>query len=297
MILPAAGAISTAAPPLTEAVVFQPVPVGAVSATEQLAPWTAPVRVGVAEPPLAERGSREARRAGAAVGERGFSLRGAARRADGVGDLQARRGRFVGVRERDRVGARGEREGGDRDLASGGGDFDGCAAVDGGGGLPACAGGRRLGDGAARALDGAGEGRCGRAAVAERGGREARRAGAAVGERGFSLRGAARRADGVGDLQCRGGRFFFRRRVGVREGDGVGAGGEREARRRQLRSRFFEFDRGGAVDRDGGLPAGARGGALGDRAAGALDGAGERRCGRAALRQRGGGEAEGQVPL
>ncbi len=50
--LPPDGAISTGAAPLTEAVVFQPVPVGAVSATAQLAPWTAPVRVGVAEPPL-----------------------------------------------------------------------------------------------------------------------------------------------------------------------------------------------------------------------------------------------------
>ncbi len=43
---------STGAAPLIETVVFQPVPVGAVSATEQLAPWTAPVSAGVAEPPL-----------------------------------------------------------------------------------------------------------------------------------------------------------------------------------------------------------------------------------------------------
>ena len=43
---------STAAAPLIETVVFQPVPEGAASATEQLAPWTAPVRVGVTDPPL-----------------------------------------------------------------------------------------------------------------------------------------------------------------------------------------------------------------------------------------------------
>ena len=44
---------STGAAPLIETVVFQPLPEGAVSATEQLAPWTAPVRVGLAEPPPA----------------------------------------------------------------------------------------------------------------------------------------------------------------------------------------------------------------------------------------------------
>ncbi len=43
---------STGAAPLIETVVFQPVPVGALSATEQFEPWTAPVSVGVAEPPL-----------------------------------------------------------------------------------------------------------------------------------------------------------------------------------------------------------------------------------------------------
>ena len=53
VIFPAAGAISTGAAPFTDTVVFQPVPLGAVSATEQLAPWTAPVSVGVAEPPPA----------------------------------------------------------------------------------------------------------------------------------------------------------------------------------------------------------------------------------------------------
>ena len=43
---------STGAPPLIETVVFQPVRSAPLSATEQLAPATAPVRVGVAEPPL-----------------------------------------------------------------------------------------------------------------------------------------------------------------------------------------------------------------------------------------------------
>ena len=91
--LPPEGAISVAAAPLTETVVFQPVPLGAVSATEQLAPWTAPVSVGRRGAAVAERGGREARRAGAAVGELLFRPGAAARRADRVGDLQ-RRGRF-----------------------------------------------------------------------------------------------------------------------------------------------------------------------------------------------------------
>jgi hypothetical protein len=43
----------TAVPPLTEAVVLQPLPLGAASETLQLDPATAPVSVGVAEAPLA----------------------------------------------------------------------------------------------------------------------------------------------------------------------------------------------------------------------------------------------------
>src|SRR5581483_2384670 len=112
--------------------------------------------------------------------------------------------------EGDGVGARGQGEGGDGDLPAGGGDFDGCAAVDRRGGLPAGAGGGGLGDRAARALHGAGEGGGRGAAVAEGGGREARRARAGVGERAFGLRGARRGVDRVCDLQRRGRWFFFR---------------------------------------------------------------------------------------
>ena len=86
---------------------------------------------------------------------------------------------------------------------------------------------------------------------------------------------------GVGDHRDA---FFFGRRVGVCEGDGVGARGEREGGHRDLAAGGGDFGCGGAVDGDGGLPAGAGGCGLSDRAARALDRAREggrrrsRRC-------------------
>ncbi len=49
---PATGVSGTSGPPLTDSVVAQPPSLGTASLTLQLAPSTAPVRVGVAEPPL-----------------------------------------------------------------------------------------------------------------------------------------------------------------------------------------------------------------------------------------------------
>ena len=92
---------------------------------------------------------------------------------------------------------------------------------------------------------------------------------------------------GVGDHRDA---FFFGRRVGVREGDGVGARGEREGGHGDLAAGGGDFGCGGAVDRDGGLPAGAGGCGLSDRAARALDRARERGRRGAAVAERGGRE-------